>query len=59
MQQIITAGWDPTSNLVANMLDRSWKSGGLLIVNKKIIKTNKIKHGKITNKYSVILQFPV
>ena len=54
LQQIITAGWDPTSNLVAKMLDKSWKNNGLLIVNKKKSKANKIKHGKSTNKYSGI-----
>jgi hypothetical protein len=54
LQQIITAGWDPTSNLVAKMLDRSWKNDGFLIVNKKKRKANKIKHWKSTNIYSGI-----
>ena len=34
LQMIVGAGWDPTSNC-AEMLDRSWENGGLLIVNKR------------------------
>ncbi len=40
LQQVIGAGWDPTSN-AAKMLDRSWTNGGILIVNKK--ETKQIK----------------
>ena len=31
---IVGAGWDPTSNC-AEMLDRSWENGGLLIFNER------------------------
>ena len=32
--RIVGAGWDPTSNC-ANMLDKSWENGGLLIFNER------------------------
>jgi hypothetical protein len=34
LQQVIAAGWSPTSD-TALFLDRSWKDGGFLIFNKK------------------------
>jgi hypothetical protein len=45
LQQVIRAGWDPTSD-VAKILDRSWTNGGLLIVNKKETKQIKSSMGK-------------
>jgi hypothetical protein len=45
LQQVIGAGWDPTSN-VAKKLDKSWMDGGLLIVNKKETKLIKSSMGK-------------
>ena len=37
LQQVIGAGWSPSSD-TAKLLDRSWKDGGLLIFNEKVIK---------------------
>jgi hypothetical protein len=45
LQQVIGAGWDPTSN-VAKKLDRCWVDGGLLIVNEKETKQIKSSMGK-------------
>ena len=45
LQQVIVAGWDPTSG-VAKKLDRSWMDGGLLIVNEKETKQIKSSMGK-------------
>jgi hypothetical protein len=45
LQQVIGAGWDPTSD-VAKKLDRCWVDGGLLIVNEKETKQIKSSMGK-------------
>jgi hypothetical protein len=53
LQQIIAAGWDPTSDL-AKMLFKSWKNGDLFIVNEKETKQIKSSIGKSTNSYTEI-----
>ncbi len=45
LQQVIVAGWDPTSD-VAKKLDGSWMDSGLLIVNEKETKQIKSSMGK-------------
>ncbi len=45
LQQVIVAGWDPTSD-VAKKLDRSWMDSRLLLVNEKETKQIKLSMGR-------------
>ncbi len=45
LQQVIAAGWSPTSD-PAKMLDRSWNDGGLLIFSEKESKQIRASMGK-------------
>jgi hypothetical protein len=45
LQQVVGAGWSPTSD-VAKLLDKSWKCGGLLIFDKKESKQIRASMGK-------------
>jgi hypothetical protein len=45
LQQVVGAGWSPTSD-VAKLLDKSWKCGGLLIFDEKESKQIRASMGK-------------
>jgi len=46
LQQVVGAGWSPTSD-VAKLLNKSWKCGGLLIFDEKKVNRSEQVWGKV------------